>query len=60
VVSVAVVITSGMLAAFVLEFPFSGPLAISSDPIVKGFLTNLDVPDAILPEFPKDPSCVVA
>jgi Protein of unknown function (DUF4239) len=60
VVSVAVVITSGMLAAFVLEFPFSGPLAISPDPIVKGFLTNLDVPDAILPEFPKDPSCVVA
>jgi hypothetical protein len=57
VVSVAVVITSGMLAAFVLEFPFSGLLAISSEPIAQVAQANPDSSSGNLVDSTNDPSC---
>ena len=41
VVAVAVIIASGMLTALILQYPYSGAIAVKSDPLVEGPLTHL-------------------
>jgi hypothetical protein len=41
VVVVAVIISSGMLTALILQYPYSGAIAVKSDPLVEGPLTHL-------------------
>jgi hypothetical protein len=41
VVVVAVIISSGMLTALILQYPYSGAIAVKSDPLVEGPLAHL-------------------
>jgi hypothetical protein len=41
VVVVAVIIASGMLTALILQYPYSGAIAVKSDPLVEGPLAHL-------------------
>jgi hypothetical protein len=42
VVVVAVIIASGMLTALILQYPYSGAIAVKSDPLVEGPLAHLE------------------
>ena len=41
IVVVAVIIASGMLTALILQYPYSGAIAVKSDPLVEGPLAHL-------------------
>ncbi|UGS34155.1 bestrophin-like domain [Capillimicrobium parvum] len=41
VVVVAVVVASGLLTALILQYPYSGSIAVSSDPFTKGLLAGI-------------------
>jgi ABC-type Mn2+/Zn2+ transport system permease subunit len=41
VVVVSVIIGAGLLTALILQYPYSGAIAVDSDPLVKGPLAHL-------------------
>jgi Protein of unknown function (DUF4239) len=41
VVTVAVIVASGMLTALILQYPYSGSIAVESDPLEQGSLAHL-------------------
>jgi hypothetical protein len=43
VVVVAVIISSGLLTALILQYPYSGAIAVKSDPLVEGPLAHLQL-----------------
>ena len=41
VVVVSVIVASGLLTALILQYPYSGSIAVKSDPLAKGPLSHL-------------------
>jgi uncharacterized membrane protein len=41
VVVVSVIVASGFLTALILQYPYSGSIAVTSDPLTKGPLSHL-------------------
>ena len=38
---VSVIVASGLLTALILQYPYSGSIAVKSDPLAKGPLSHL-------------------
>ena len=47
IVAVAIVVSAGLLTALILQYPYSGGIAVNSDAFARGSLTHLGplVPD---------------
>jgi hypothetical protein len=41
VVTIAIVVSAGLLTAIILQYPFSGSIAVTSDPFNSGVLAQL-------------------